>query len=224
MAIESFHLNGVKTYAFKSYKELIEYTENKKVILIAINAEKILNNNVGYADGIGAVWALKRHGFKGVNKIPGCELWLEIIKKYHISKSFYLVGSKPDVIHQTVTMLNVEFPGIKILNYRDGYLKSNKEKENLLIDIKDKKPDIIFVAAGSPYQELLMREMHDYYPALYMGLGGSFDVYTGKLKRAPKFWLKIHMEWLYRLVSQPKRIKRQIHLIRFAYLVALGRV
>ncbi len=234
MTINSCQLNGIKTYAFESKNDFINYVNNKNVILIAINAEKILHapsllkeiikENIGYPDGIGAVWALKKHGFKHVKKIPGCELWLDIIHKYYQTKSFYLIGSKPEVIQNTVEKLKQQYNGIKILNYRDGYIKNQKEKDELIINIKHNKPDIVFVAAGSPFQELLMKELKENHPALYMGLGGSFDVYTGKTKRAPEFWLKMHLEWLYRLISQPTRIKRQIHLIRFAYLNAIGRI
>ena len=181
-------------------------------------------NNIGYTDGIGAVWALRNHGFKKATKIPGCELWLEIIKKFYKEKTFYLIGSKSEVIGKTVKKLKQEYSGIKILNYRNGYIKSEEEKFHLINDIQTKKPDIVFVAAGSPYQELLMNEMLSHHQALYMGLGGSFDVFTGFVKRAPDFWLRYHLEWLYRLLYQPSRFKRQIHLVRFVYLNLLGRI
>ena len=86
------------------------------------------------------------------------------------------------------------------------------------------KPDVVFVAMGSPKQELLMEEMAKLHPAIYQGLGGSFDVYTGNVARAPEWWVKHNLEWAYRLVKQPSRIKRQIHLIRFWFLVKLGRI
>ena len=68
---------------------------------------------------------------------------------------------------------------------------------------------------GSPKQELLMEEIQQKHPALYQGLGGSFDVYTGNVERAPRWWVENNMEWTYRLIKQPSRINRQIHLIRF---------
>lgn len=226
-------LNGVKTYAFSSKKDLIDYVSDKKKILIAVNAEKILcaghlreliNSNVGYTDGFGAVLAMKLHLIKGAIKIPGCELWLDIIRTLYRERSFYLVGSKPDVINKTIEKLLLEFPGINILNYRDGYLKSKEEKQELILDIKTKRPDVVFVATGSPNQELLMEEMYSHHQALYMGLGGSFDVYIGAAKRAPKFYIKYRLEWMYRLLKDPLRIKRQIHLVRFGYLLFRGAI
>lgn len=228
-------LNGVKVHPFKSFTELLEYVKGRKGILVAINAEKILhatnqtrdiiNRNIGYCDGIGAVMAVKKHGYKDAVKIPGCELWLKIIASlYREGKSFYLVGGKQEVIQNTVEKLKREFPNINIANYRNGYIKTDEEKQNLIADIAEKKPDVVFVAMGSPKQELLMEEMAQQHAAIYQGLGGSFDVYTGNVKRAPKWWVDHNLEFAYRLVKQPSRIKRQIHLIRFLQLVNMGRI
>lgn len=228
-------VGGVKVHPFTSFKELLNYIDGKKGILVAINAEKILhateqtqgiiNRNIGYCDGIGAVMALKKHGYKNVVKIPGCELWLKIINStYKEGKKFYLVGSKQCVIENTVSKLRQDFPGINIVNYRNGYIKSKTEKEQLIEDIVDKKPDFVFVAMGSPKQELLMEEMLEVHPAIYQGLGGSFDVYTGNVERAPAWWVSHNLEFAYRLLRQPSRIKRQIHLLRFLFLVETGKI
>jgi UDP-N-acetyl-D-mannosaminouronate:lipid I N-acetyl-D-mannosaminouronosyltransferase len=228
-------LNGVKVYPFKCFDELLNYAIGRKGILVAINAEKILhatdqtrsviNRNIGYCDGIGAVMALNKKGFKDVAKIPGCELWLKIISAlYRDGKSFYLVGSSPEVIEAAVTKLKEEFVGIVISNYRDGYIKSEEEKQELIDDITCRRPDVVFVAMGSPKQELLMEEMLQKHQAIYQGLGGSFDVYTGIVERAPEWWIKHNLEWAYRLICQPSRIKRQIHLIRFWVLLKLGKL
>lgn len=221
-----------KIYPFRVKLELLEYIPDKKKILIAINAEKILkadeqltkiiNKNIGYPDGIGAVWALKKKGFI-VEKIPGVELWLDIIKEYEKTKSFYFVGSSDGVINETVKKLKMEFPEINILNYRNGYLKVG-EKELLTKDLINKKPDVVFVAMGTPKQEYLMDELLKAHPALYMGLGGSFDVYCGKLNRAPKVFLKLKLEWLYRLLKEPTRIRRQIKIIKFLFLLKLNKL
>ena len=123
-----------------------------------------------------------------------------------------------------LSKLKEEFPRINILKYRDGYIKSDEEKQMLIDDIADKKPDVVFVAMGSPKQELLMEEMSKKHPAIYQGLGGSFDVYTGTVERAPEWWVKHNLEWAYRLIKQPSRINRQIHLVRFWVLVMLGKI
>ena len=77
---------------------------------------------------------------------------------------------------------------------------------------------------GSPKQELLMEAMFERHTAIYQGLGGSFDVYTGAVKRAPAWWINHGLEWAYRLIKQPSRIKRQIHLVYFLWLLKIGKI
>ena len=227
-------INGLKIFAATNSKQLIDFAINNKKILIAINAEKILNSNensrklinknLGYPDGIGAVWALRKKGFENVVKIPGCELWLEIIASSYQSKSFYLIGGTQKIIDKVICKLKSEFLGINILNYRNGFIKSKSEHLELLNDVKQLKPDIIFVALGSPKQEFLMEEMYKSHKGTYQGLGGSFDVYTGHVERAPNWWVNKNLEWAYRLIKQPTRIKRQIHLLRFYFLLKLNKL
>lgn len=227
-------LGGVGVYPFTSADELICYVAEHPAILVAINAEKILhatdelkaiyNRNLGYSDGAGAVLALKKKGHQNACKIAGCELWLKIIERYSREKSFYLVGGKLEVIEETIQKLRADFPRINIVGYRDGYLKGNDD-ETLIADIAEKKPDVVFVAMGSPKQELLMERMQRVHPnAIYQGLGGSFDVYTGRVERAPEWWIRHNLEFAYRLIKQPSRIKRQIHLVRFLFRVLTNRI
>lgn len=225
--MEKVILNGVGVYPFTSEDQLLSYVDAHKGILVAINAEKILhateqtrgiiNRNIGYCDGAGAQLALKQKGYKEACKVPGCELWLKIVARFHQEKTFYLVGGKPQVIAETVSKLKQEYPGITIIGYRDGYLKTEEERRKLIDDMAEKRPDVVFVAMGSPKQELLMEEMQQQHRAIYQGLGGSFDVYTGHVQRAPKWWVDHNLEFAYRLLKEPKRIKRQIHLVKYAY-------
>lgn len=222
-------LNDIKVYPFTSFGEVIDFAFARKGILVAINAEKIMNatdrtrniinSNIGYADGAGTVLALKKHGSKNAVKLAGCELWLKIIAtRYQKGDRFYLVGSRQEVIEQTVARLREDFPGICIVGYRNGYFAPGDE-ERLLDDIAEKKPDIVFVAMGSPRQEFLMEAMQKRHTAVYQGLGGSFDVYSGFQKRAPKWWINHNLEFAYRLLSQPRRVKRQLRLLRYFFRV-----
>ncbi|MBR5638868.1 MAG: WecB/TagA/CpsF family glycosyltransferase [Muribaculaceae bacterium] len=227
-------INGVDICPFSSREELMDYVDENKSILVAINAEKvmnatdqtraIINGNTGYCDGVGAVWALKQKGAKNAVKIPGCELWLNIVNRYHDCKSFYLVGGKQEVIDATIAKLKEEYPKINILGYRNGYLKSEEERQALIDDVVNKKPDVVFVAMGSPKQELLMGEMQQRHKAIYQGLGGSFDVYTGNADRAPKWWLDHNLEFAYRFFKNPKRIKRQVPIIKLAIKLLFHKV
>jgi len=231
--MNSVAINGIKTYCFSSRRVLIEHAFADKKSLIAVNAEKILHandktrelfsRNIGFSDGIGAVWALKRKGFKDAVKIPGCELWLDIIGTSYQEKTFYLVGAQQEVIDSTVAKLNREFPGIRIVNYRNGYLRDGVGRRDLINDIVVCKPDVVFIAMGSPKQEDLIEEMQKAHPAVYLGLGGSFDVYVGAVRRAPDWWVNHNLEWAYRLVKQPARIARQIHLVKFAWRLIIGK-
>lgn len=227
-------LNGVKVYPFRSFDELLAFAEKHKGILVSINAEKILhatdetrgiiNRNIGYCDGVGAVYAMRQKGHPEACKLPGCELWLKTIAARYRNKTFYLVGGRQEVIDETVAKLRKEYPGIRIVGFRNGYLKTPEESAALIDDIVAKRPDCVFVAMGSPKQELLMEEMLRRHPAVYQGLGGSFDVYTGHVKRAPRWWIDHNLEFLYRLIHQPSRIKRQVHLLRYAYWLAFRKL
>jgi UDP-N-acetyl-D-mannosaminouronate:lipid I N-acetyl-D-mannosaminouronosyltransferase len=226
-------LNGVKVYPFTSFKELIDFADQEKGLLVAVNAEKvtkatddtrsIINHNIGYADGAGVVVAMKRKGFNDVIRIPGCELWLEIIKTFQLEKTFYLVGGKQEVIDETVAKLKKEFPKIRLLGYRNGYINSDKERQDLIDDIITKGPDVVFIAMGSPKQEMLMSELMERHKAIYQGLGGSFDVYTGRVKRAPEWWRKHNLEFLYRFLKQPQRYKREYYRLKFLFWMIIGK-
>ena len=232
--MKKISLNGVEVLPFTSEAQLMDYADTHKGILVAINAEKILhatdatrsiiNRNMGYCDGAGAMMALRKKGVKDACKVPGCELWLKIVARYHKDKTFYLVGGKQEVIDATVEKLRREYPGIRIVAYRNGYLKTDLERQALIDDVAEKKPDVVFVAMGSPKQEMLMEEMLQKHRAIYQGLGGSFDVYTGNVKRAPRWWVSHNLEFLYRLIKEPRRIKRQVHLVRFAWQLMTNRL
>ncbi len=219
-------VNGIRIFGFQDKQTLIRYAQSENKILIAVNAEKIygadqelkglINSNIGYPDGVGAVWALKQKGIKHVVKIPGVELWLEIVRTNFKDKSFYFIGAREEIIQGTVQKLKKEFPGINLLGYRNGYLSSS-EINNLIVDIAAKRPDFVFVAMGSPMQERIMKKMAAEHTAVYVGLGGSFDIYSGKTKRAPQVFIDYKLEWFYRLINEPKRAYRQIKLIDFAW-------
>lgn len=220
-----------RIYPFKSKLDFLDFIQDKQAILVALNAEKLLkkdnrlatiiNENIGYPDGIGAVLALRRKGFKAT-KIAGAEFWLDIINKYKDSRSFYLIGASKEVIAQTVSKLVRENEGINVVGFRDGFLNEH-DKQDLIMDLTIKRPDIVFVAQGSPRQEFLMEELQKHHKAIYMGLGGSFDVYTGTKKRAPGTYQKLGLEWFYRLLNEPTRISRQASLFKFFIKVIFGR-
>ena len=230
--INKVKLLKVQTYVFTNRAVFLEYIADKKKILVAINAEKILiedsrlcdiiNENIGYPDGVGAVMVLRQKGLDAI-KIPGSEFWLDVVGHFFKERSFYLIGSTQEVIDKTVARLKDEFPGINIVGYRNGFV--DEEGKDALKDVLAKeRPDIVFVAQGTPRQEYLMSELIKAHPALYMGLGGSFDIYSGEKKRAPKCFLDLRLEWLYRLLKEPTRFKRQLALVKFIVLLMLKKI
>ena len=232
--MQTVTVNGVDIFPFNSEKQLLEYIDTHKGILVAINAEKIMhatpttrniiNNNVGYCDGVGAVWALRQKGHKQVVKIPGCELWLKIIERFHSTHKFYLIGGKQEVIDQTVSKLKSDFPGLDIAGCHNGYM-DDQERTRVVQDVVDKKPDVVFVAMGSPKQELFMSEMQKAHPqAIYQGLGGSFDVYTGNVERAPQWWIDHNLEFAHRFITHPKRWKRLLPIFKMAILLLFRKI
>ncbi len=225
--MEKIKLRNVEVYPFRSADDLIDYADEHKGILVAVNAEKILNaneltlpiinGNIAYCDGSGAVLAAHQKGAPQAVKIAGCELWLKIVERFAGKRSFYIIGGKKAVNDATVERLRHDYPGIDIVGHRDGYLRTANERRALIDDVAASRPDVVFVAMGSPAQEILMSEMLARHKAIYQGLGGSFDVYTGTVKRAPKWWIDHNAEFAYRLIRQPKRITRNAKFVKYAW-------
>lgn len=226
------NINGFKVYGFDSKEKLIEYIKDNPSILIAMNAEKIYAGNeelkrislngVGYPDGIGAVKALRIKGVRDAIRIPGSELWLDIISALQCDDSVYLIGATDEIVTSTVNNLTRIYPKLNIAGYRNGFLNED-DIVMLEKDIIEKNPTVVFVAQGSPRQEILMQRLQLSHQAIYMGLGGSFDVFTGNVKRAPRLFRENGLEWLFRLLSQPTRIKRQKVLLPFFINLHLGK-
>lgn len=206
-------------------KELLKIAVQEQKILVSLNANilmkvdarfnEIVNNNIGYADGIGAVWAVKRFYPKAnIEKIPGVEFWLDILENMN-NKKLYLIGGTQQVIEKVVQKCGLDFPDVKLVGFRNGFIKSDEERRELYNDIVFSKPDIVVIAMGQPIQEYLAQDLFALHRALYLCVGGSFDVYVGIKRRAPKLMINIGLEWLYRLIKEPKRLKRNLVCIPF---------
>jgi len=223
-------VNGINIYPFKSSGELIDYVSLHPSILVALNAGKLgrsstemkqlINRNIGYCDGRAATLALQKKGLVRP-AITGCDLWLSIVERFHKTKSFYLIGGTQDIIDNVVNKLSLDFPGIRILGHRNGFFNSDDEKQALIKDVSTLHPDIVFVAMGSPAQEELMSKLQQFLPgAIFQGLGGSFDVYSGKVARSPLWIRKMKMEGVYRAISRcnDKNIRKRFVLDLAFYL------
>jgi UDP-N-acetyl-D-mannosaminouronate:lipid I N-acetyl-D-mannosaminouronosyltransferase len=211
---------------------MVERLRDQQGLLIALNAEKvanadeelksIVNQNIGYADGAGVVLALRRKGVHSA-RIAGSDLWLDLVRDATPGRSVYLVGSTRTVIEATVERLARTIPGVRIAGYRDGFL-TDGDAELLADDLRRTQPDLVLVAMGSPRQERLMATLRRAWPALYMGLGGSFDVFAGQKPRAPRWIQRSGLEWAYQFVRSPRRLRRLPAYVKFAALLSVGRL
>ena len=170
--------------------------------------KNILDSNYSFVpDGIAVVKAARKIGVNVTERITGIDISEYLLKLANENKySIYLFGAKEEVIDALVNKINKEYPNINILGYSNGYVK---DRDKVMKDIVKKKPDICMVALGIPYQEKLIAKYFDKVnKGIYIGVGGSFDVMSGTKKRAPKIFIKLNLEWLYRIMTEPKRLKR----------------
>ena len=202
--------------------------------IIAINPEKVIkaqqeprlmnwlnNARLVIPDGIGVVIAARLLFGARLTRVPGSELMPKICelaarRGYRV----FLYGASELTVTKAVERLRNTFADINIVGYQNGYLSG--ENMQVLIDrLNELKPQIIFVALGSPRQELWMDRYLSSIPSVRVcqGVGGTFDVIAGTVRRAPQLFIRLHGEWLYRLLAQPKRILRQRALPLFAIKV-----
>jgi len=222
--IKAIKIYNKWVYPVKDQETFLSFIKDQKKLIIAGNAKKvvkedpayvkILNENIVYPDGKAIVDFFSKKGHFSI-KYPGYLLWHDFIKAYHQEKTFYLVGAANEVITETVNKLRIEFPDIKIKGFRNGYFKG-EEKQEFIEELKNTKPDVVLVALSYPMQEFFMTDLFNAYPALYIGLGGSFNVYTNKVKPVPIWWEKyIGYESIFRLLQDPTKIKRQAENFKF---------
>jgi UDP-N-acetyl-D-mannosaminouronate:lipid I N-acetyl-D-mannosaminouronosyltransferase len=229
-------VGGLPLSLFRNMQDAVSHviSNDGKVIAgsaIAINPEKVIRSlnepdvktaimsaSIRYADGIGVVKTLARKSKQKISRIPGCELWEAIMQKSgEFNIPVYLVGATAKTISQTKDKLQKEYK-VNVCGIQDGYFDKNKENE-VIEKITNIQPQIVTVALGSPRQELFIQACQKACPnTFFMGVGGTYDVYTHTVKRAPKIYQKMNLEWFYRLMSQPKRLFRQSNLVRYLYL------
>ena len=232
-----------KILDFKVFNEdkdsLINYIEKlSKVNIISGNPEVLFNglnnpklkqnfndkNSVIIPDGVGTVLASKLLNSPVKEKIAGIDVVKEIlIKANEEGKSIYLLGSREEVLTKCVKNIKAEFPKLKIAGSHNGFFDLNN-CENIIGEIKLSEPWAIFVAMGSPRQEIFIEKiMPIVNTKVFMGVGGVFDIFAGELKRAPKWMISLGLEWLYRVIKEPFRIKRLISIPKFLLLVLKNR-
>ncbi len=202
------------------------YTPNSEIILYAYKNPEycaILNRgNLITPDGIGVVYASRILKRPLPERVGGFDLANRVLEKIAgTGKTVYLFGGKPGVAEKAAEKIKKLYPGTEIVGCADGYFDELKEQE-IINDINDKKPDLLFVCLGFPKQESWIDAHKDELKAkVCMGIGGSLDVFAGEVKRAPEGFQKLGLEWLYRLLKQPSRAIRMLALPKFGFTVLL---
>ncbi len=211
-------LQGLNIDSF-SFEEAVEYANNVSGQVITLNPEMVNNasNDPDFAniinsaelvipDGVGVELGLKILGIN-VKRIAGIEFSHRMIEECAKNQqSVALIGAKPEIVEKAKENLQKEFPDLYITYVHDGYFN---DAEEIIKKLKIRQPRLILCALGSPKQEeFIFKIKKDFPDSIFIGVGGSFDVWSGIVERAPEIYQKLCIEWLYRTIKEPKRFKR----------------
>ena len=198
--------------------------------IMVMNAQKneelfsaLLSSDLSLADGVGIISAARRMGTPLPERVTGIDTAYSVLEKLaEVGGSVYLLGAKPGVAEKASAELTEKLPSLRIVGTHDGYFESDAE---IIKDISEKSPDLLAVCLGSPRQEIWAHENKEKLAGVgtVMCLGGALDVWSGKIKRAPKLFISLHLEWLWRMLCEPKRMKKLPLMIKFRHLTRKSR-
>ena len=196
-------------YAVTPNPEIVMLCEENRELRAAVSAADLV-----LPDGVGVVYASRILGRPIKQKLPGIDFASELMRRCAAEgRSLFLYGAKPGVADKAAQKLTETYPGLEIVGCHDGY---DSDEDAITARIREVSPELLFVCLGSPKQEIWMaRHGAELGVGLMVGLGGSLDVFSGEVKRAPKAWQNLGLEWLYRLISEPSRAKRMVRLPMF---------
>lgn len=216
-------------------EQYIIYTPNTEFVMMCQKDEEFLNymnkSDINIPDGVGLIYAakIKKHPLK--EKVAGYDLSVNLLKMANDKGlRLYVVGGKPGVAEAAMKKVHEKYPGIKIVGAQHGYFKGahlgecgHEEELSVIEDINNNQPHILFVGFGAKKQEQWIEyNKHRLKANVIIGNGGTLDGLAGLVKRAPDIFIKLGLEWFYRLMKEPKRINRQIVLPVFMMKVIFG--
>lgn len=196
------------------------YTPNPEIVMLAQEDQRLLKVIEGadlvLPDGIGLLIASKIKGLGLKERVTGVDTMDRLLSYCGDKKrSIYLLGGKPGTAEIACKNIEQKYPGIKIAGLHHGYFQEVNENE-IIADINAAAPDLLFVCLGAPKQEKWIDRYQDQLNCkIAMGVGGSVDIYAGTTKRAPVIFQKVGLEWFYRLMKEPWRMKRMMVLPKF---------
>jgi len=216
---------GALLESINNFEKVHIVSGNPEVLSIGLQNNILLDNftsknSIIIPDGVSTVICSKIVGQPVKEKIAGIELMDCIVKKCEKeNQGIYLLGATQETVDMCNINLRTKYRKVNILGSHDGYFEIDNCEE-ILVEIEKAKPQVLFVAMGCPKQELFIAKYMDRLPCkIFMGVGGSFDILAGNLKRAPKWMINIGMEWLYRVAKEPFRIKRLSSIPKFILMV-----
>lgn len=219
---------------FSSFDEAVQHYKFTQGLFISSNAESLFNEDIVniimqnknvhcYPDGVGATLVLRSKLKRKSVKVPGCELWLAVLKeRCRIGKcKIALLGAKQDVVTKVSSKILALHENAHIVYERNGY---DIDANQVVADITAAEPDIVFIATGQPSQEIFGEAISIANPkASVFCIGGSFDLFADKVNRAPKVMVKLNLEWLYRIYVQPHRAHRTFPALFNVMKIVMGR-
>lgn len=211
--------------AIDNDKKIFVVTPNPEIVMLAQNDNEFKNvldsADIVIPDGIGIVLASKLNKIKIKKRVAGYDL---VQKFFSMSKNYkiYFLGSTSEIIQLAQQNMSKKFPNINIVGVHNGFFDDDTE---IIEQINSLKPDVLLVGMGAPKQEKWIFKYKDQINAkIFIGVGGSFDVMSGKIKRAPVIFQKLGLEWFHRLIKQPKRFFRMLALPKFLFAVLLKKI
>ncbi len=198
--------------------------------IMVMNAQKnealfsaLSSADLSLADGVGIISAAKRMGTPLPERVTGIDTAYSVLEKLaDVGGSVYLLGAKPGVAEDAAERLTADLIGLRVLGAHHGYFDDDAE---IIKDISEKAPDLLAVCLGSPRQEIWVHKNKDKLIGVgaIICLGGALDVWSGNIKRAPSLFIKLHLEWLWRMLCEPKRMKELPKMIKFRILTGKSR-
>ena len=173
--------------------------------------ESVVNSDLINADGMSIIWASRFLGCKIKERVAGIDLMENLVRlAYEKSYSCFFLGAKQEVVERLAYNYSIKYSKSIIAGFRNGYFNEKEEKE-IVKKINESQANILFVAMTSPKKEIFLNKNKNELKNinLIMGVGGSFDVISGSIKRAPKFMQEIGLEWFYRFIKEPRRLWRR---------------
>lgn len=203
--------SGAGGYIVTANPEIVLRCREDAAYAAAVNGAALV-----LADGVGDLCAARILGTPLPGRVAGADLVPRLLARLaERSGSVFLYGARPGVAERAGESLQSACPGLRIAGTENGYIS---DETALLEALEREKPDLLLLGLGAPRQELWMAENRQRTPAVMIGVGGLLDVFAGDIPRAPKAWQRLGLEWLYRLLREPRRFKRVIRLPKILLL------